>query len=83
MANDSGCFDYFCVLILLLSGDVEINPGPTVKEELAVILKNQEQVSTDLSSVKSSLDYYYCETDKRLEAIELNMKLLYQKCRKG
>ncbi|CAN8029883.1 unnamed protein product, partial [Ixodes persulcatus] len=66
----AGCFDSFCFLILLLSGDVELNPGPTVDEQLAQIIESQKENSKELKSIQGKLDSHISETDKRLTSIE-------------
>ncbi|KAM7281792.1 uncharacterized protein LOC115332038 [Ixodes scapularis] len=53
------CFAILCdcwrrLMLLLLSGDVESNPGPlTIEQKLEKILENQGQMSKDLQEVKS------------------------------
>ncbi|XP_072142344.1 uncharacterized protein [Dermacentor andersoni] len=49
-----GCFDSLCFVVLLLSADIEMNPGPTVPEQLAAILDKQKALSNELKSIRES-----------------------------
>uniref|UniRef100_A0A6B0VA22 Tick transposon n=1 Tax=Ixodes ricinus TaxID=34613 RepID=A0A6B0VA22_IXORI len=75
-ASFTGCFDTFCLLVLLLSGDVELNPGPTMQEQLAAILENQKGISADISSMQAKLETHMADSNRRLEVIESRLNAL-------
>lgn len=61
------------MILLLLSGDVELNPGPTNQEMLAQILASNQKVSKDIEDIKSSqlnFDSAIAKINDRLSGIE-------------
>ncbi|CAN7977806.1 unnamed protein product [Ixodes persulcatus] len=72
----AGCFDAFCLFILLLSGDVELNPGPTVSEQLETILLSQRDMSARLASIELRLEQSAASANERLTSIEHKIEAL-------
>ncbi|XP_077512622.1 uncharacterized protein LOC144123721 [Amblyomma americanum] len=68
----AGCFDSFCLLVLLLSGDVETNPGPTlsVSDQLETIIENQKVSAIELKSIRENLDGHISDSNRRLASTE-------------
>ncbi|CAN7941741.1 unnamed protein product [Ixodes hexagonus] len=71
-----GCFDAFCLLILLLSGDVELNPGPTVSEQIETILLSQRDMTARLASIEQRLEQSAASANERLTSIEHRIEAL-------
>ncbi|CAN8028567.1 unnamed protein product [Ixodes persulcatus] len=65
----AGCFDAFCLFILLLSGDVELNPGPTVSEQLETIILSQRDMVARLVSIEQRLEQPAASANERLTTI--------------
>ncbi|CAN7949144.1 unnamed protein product, partial [Ixodes pacificus] len=66
-------------LLLQLSGDVEQNPGPTVKELLAQVLENQTQMTRELSAIKENQNHAedkVQQLNEKLAAVEEKMSVL-------
>lgn len=69
------CFDGLCMLVLLLSGDVELNPGP-IDEDMKALLNGQKEILEKIGMVNQKLDDYMARTDLRLNTIETDLKFL-------
>ncbi|XP_040069433.1 uncharacterized protein LOC120842405 [Ixodes scapularis] len=72
----AACFDSLCFLVLLLSGDVELNPGPLTEVQLAAILDGQRTLNNSISEIKSKLDEHIRQTESRLSSIETKVECL-------
>ncbi|XP_075544229.1 uncharacterized protein LOC142578662 [Dermacentor variabilis] len=73
----SDCINSVCSLLLMLSGDIETNPGPPTLNEILNELKGlssgQSQLIGDVQSLKSQLsstDKTICELGKRIDSLE-------------
>ncbi|XP_040068693.1 uncharacterized protein LOC115314015 isoform X1 [Ixodes scapularis] len=68
------CFDSLCLIVLLLSGDVELNPGPFSETQLAAILDGQRALNASISSIGDRLDEHIRQTNQRLSSIETKVE---------
>lgn len=73
-----GCFESFCFIVLLLSEDLEMNPGPQIDEQLPAIFENQNASSIELKSIGEKLGLHISNTNKRLASIEGKIESLSQ-----
>ncbi|XP_072143807.1 uncharacterized protein [Dermacentor andersoni] len=66
------CFDSIRLLALMLSGDVELNPGPGIAEQLEEILQNQKASSCELKAIGVKLDSHITATtlEIKVESLE-------------
>lgn len=62
----------------MLSGDVELNRGPGIAEQLEEILQNQKASSCELKSIGVKLDLHITATNVRLASIEGKLEVLSQ-----
>ncbi|KAH8030931.1 hypothetical protein HPB51_012399 [Rhipicephalus microplus] len=81
------CFDAACMLVLLLSGDIEMNPGPN-DSAMQELLKGQKEILEVMGTIRKKLDDYIALTDQRLDSIESELKCLagksvqFERCEK-
>lgn len=72
----AGCFDALCLLVLLLSGDVELNPGPSIEQQLSAIMTSQKALASSLKTIEQRLEESASSTNLRLVAIEQRIETL-------
>lgn len=72
----TGCADACCSLVMLLSGDVELNLGPRVEDQLTRIINGRKAQSCHINSVRVKLDEHISGTNERLLAVHLREDVL-------
>lgn len=89
LPSPQACSDYMSainsLIKLTLSGDVELNPGPTTEELPTQILESQNKMAQDVAVIKtwkSSLDQALAKLDNRLDSVDLTINSLRTETKK-
>lgn len=59
------------VLLLIMSGDIEENPGPTTAQLLQMILDNQAKADSGLNDIKAQICELNAKTDRLSSALDV------------